>query len=206
MLIIFMALISNKDMQHTSLPLPRSSASLPEIILPATRASPQFFLDNMELSLAFTMAFFSLFSIATSYRIICAGICTCDIKEEFSIAECNGKSLTKLPIFEPYLAYTLTRIYLNNNQIIKLQKDVLTTWRSVRIIDLARNPIDCGQLSKIPSSVRIISDCRDTTTFGSNHSPTTTAIINVQSTITGQSLSYLILKLNNLYNYFTPTI
>lgn len=129
--------------------------------------------------------FFNLFCLASSYRIICAVICTCDITEEFSIAECNGKGLSKLPIFQPYIAYKLTRIYLNNNNIGQIQMDVLMTWRSAEIIDLAQNPIDCDQLSQIPSSIRIITDCRHTTT-------SITTGIYIQSTIKGESFSCII--------------
>lgn len=74
------------------------------------------------------------------------------------------KGLTKLPVFDLYLAYSLTRIYLNGNYINYLHQDILATWRSVELIDLIGNPIECTELNKIPASVKIITDCHKYTT------------------------------------------
>ena len=49
------------------------------------------------------------------------------------IAECDGKGFTKLPIFERYVAESLTRIYLTKNYITHLDMDIISSWESIEM-------------------------------------------------------------------------
>ena len=105
---------------------------------------------------------FYAFGLASSYTIPCASVCSCDIFRDMIIAECDGKGLTKLPIFENYIAYSLTRIYLTNNYITHLHMDIISTWESLEMIDLRGNAIECRQIDKIPETVLVMSECSNT--------------------------------------------
>lgn len=143
--------------------------------------------------------YFALLTFASSsesYRIPCARVCQCDIRDELIIAECSEKGLTGLPIFDDYLAYALTRIYLNNNSIKDIDSNIVNTWLSAEIINLVGNPIDCEQIGKISKNVQVLSDCliatkppntASTNSVSTNSAKNSTSLVPVTADTTAMS-------------------
>lgn len=92
----------------------------------------------------------------TYYR---CGICTCYFLDPETMMDCRFMDLRTLPFIEKENTYGMTTVYLNDNEISTLDKNILDSWDSLNFIDLSGNPIQCSELSKIPQNVHLIHSC-----------------------------------------------
>jgi hypothetical protein len=103
-----------------------------------------------------------LFLLGVSHALFSempCGDCTCYDGDGVVLAMCENAGLLALPVFEEYFGIRMSHIYLRYNNIMLLNTSVLTSWRSLNIIDLRANPIQCSELDKIPNHIQYYSDC-----------------------------------------------
>lgn len=105
-----------------------------------------------------------LFILLTVGYVLCGndyrcGKCQCLNLDPYIVADCRGKGLKTLPLFDMLVTFSLKKLYLNDNRITSLDQDIIKSWSMLYYIDLTGNNISCHDLNKFPEKVKIKSDC-----------------------------------------------
>ena len=97
--------------------------------------------------------------IVTSAGEFQCNVCRCYYTEPTTFMDCSDLELDWLPVIDEMVAFTLTTVYLKNNNITILDTDILETWDVLNFLDISKNPLNCDELVKLPSDVEVVSDC-----------------------------------------------
>ena len=73
--------------------------------------------------------------------------------------DCRNQGLNTLPLIDKFDTLSLKEVYMNGNNITRIEANILLSWDLLSYIDLRDNPIICSELLKIPKQVTVLTDC-----------------------------------------------
>jgi hypothetical protein len=104
----------------------------------------------------------SIISQVSANEFLCAYGCVCNFKDPIFFAECSRGTLKELPYFNTEITnLAVNYINLYENLIENLDEEIINKWKSLKGIDLRRNPTNCSQLGLFQKEVTVVSDCQE---------------------------------------------
>lgn len=79
------------------------------------------------------------------------------------MADCVNRSLISLPLFEEKDYLILNALYIMNNNIRVIDKQISDSWMQLSYVNITNNPIECMELTKFRENVKYDSTCFNTT-------------------------------------------
>lgn len=89
------------------------------------------------------------------------GLCFCVYTEPVYIVDCENAGIHEFPELDYSVAKLVVKAFMRKNHLTVLNSSIFKSWEILKLIDLSDNNLTCTEITKIPETVKVITDCKD---------------------------------------------